>query len=163
MDTDFWCSFNEITSPEITISLFSKDQEPCYSEQVKLTDLVLIGDSIAVIKTDKPFLVFKIPQTNQRAGSEYFICQNDYYLLNTMKLLPHLQSPEWLAKLGRRALKETNEADNLVKVLELHKRQSKVNVLRQEVVNIRREIKDKIAGLSQESMKQFRSTNWIKK
>jgi hypothetical protein len=54
-----------------------------------------------------------------------------------MKLLPHLQSSEWLAKMGKRVLKETNEADNLVKVLELHKRESRVNVLKQEIVNIR--------------------------
>lgn len=57
-----------------------------------------------------------------------------------MKLLPHLQSNEWLAKQGKRNVKETNEADNLVKVLELHKRESKINVLKQEVANIRQQI-----------------------
>lgn len=57
-----------------------------------------------------------------------------------MKLLPHLQSNEWLAKQGKRNIKETNEADNLVKVLELHKRESKINVLKQEVANIRQQI-----------------------
>lgn len=81
----------------MTFSLHSTDlPDHFYNEEVKMTDLVYIGDSLTQLKAhDEPIMIFKVPQLNGRAH-EFFIPLQDYMTLNSLNLLTYMQSPDFL-------------------------------------------------------------------
>lgn len=60
---DFWTKFNKVQETVISFSLHSNDREDhFYSEDVRMTDMVYIGDNLAQLKAhDKPVMIFKVP------------------------------------------------------------------------------------------------------
>lgn len=105
-------------------------------------------------------MIFKMVES--RGSPEYYIPQQDYMTLNSMKLLQHMTLPEFQKKLNKQATTISEKA-LFTKCLQFQEKSAQSKILSQEIRELRAQINLKIAQQAQDTQKQYKSTNYLKR